>query len=43
VGAGPGLEELDDAVQELALPVGHAGDLVERSAMSGDQRPLGIR
>src|SRR5664279_4903645 len=29
VGAGAGLEELDDAVQEFALPVGHVGDLVE--------------
>jgi hypothetical protein len=29
-----GLKEFDDAVQEFPLPVGHAGDLVERSAMS---------
>jgi len=43
VGAGPGLEELDDAVQELAVPSAMLATWWNRSAMSGDQRPLGIR
>ncbi|HEY4993342.1 MAG TPA: hypothetical protein VII33_14805 [Nakamurella sp.] len=37
------MEELDDAVQEFALTVGHAADLVEAVRDVGDQRPFGFR
>jgi hypothetical protein len=43
MGAGPGLKEFDDAVQELRLPVGHAGDLMKPVGDIGEQRAFGLR
>lgn len=41
--AGAGLGELDDAMQELALPVGNAGDLVEPVGDVRNQGSLAVR